>query len=93
MTMIHTAEQMLEFIRKSPTCFHAIASLQEMLEAAGYEEWKEEEEWKAVYGGKYYVIRNDASLIALHIPCGETVKGFHIVASHSDSPAFKVNSV
>ncbi len=82
--------QMLEFIQKSPTCFHAVSQLKKMLEAAGYREWKESEDWKAEAGGKYYVTRNDSSLIALHIPAAGTVKGFHIVASHSDSPAFKV---
>ena len=88
--------QMLEFIQKSPTCFHAVSQLKKELKAAGYREWKEAEEWKAEAGGKYYVTRNDSSLIALHIPVSEAakgfaaVKGFHITASHSDSPAFKV---
>ena len=96
MSDVTVTAQMLEFIQKSPTCFHAISQLKEMLKAAGYREWKESEEWKAEAGGKYYVTRNDSSLIALHIPVSEsvkgfeTVKGFHITASHSDSPAFKV---
>lgn len=90
MTILQTAENMLEFIQKSPTCFHAIASCRELLEAEGYREWKEEEEWSVEAGGKYYVTRNDSSLIALHIPEHTSIKGFHMAASHSDSPTFKV---
>ena len=81
---------MLDFIRKSPTCFHAVYSLKQMLEAEGYQEWKESQEWEAQPDGKYYVLRNDSSLIALKIPHNTDIKGFHMTASHSDSPAFKV---
>lgn len=81
---------MLEFIRKSPTCFHAVDSLKQMLEAERYKEWKEDREWEAQPEGKYYVVRNDSSVIALHLPKTQEIKGFHICASHSDSPAFKV---
>lgn len=90
MTILQTAEDMLDFIQKSPTCFHAVASCRELLEKNGYREWKEEEEWSAEPGGKYYVTRNDSSLIALQFPNPASVKGFHMTASHSDSPTFKV---
>ncbi|MEE1196420.1 MAG: M18 family aminopeptidase, partial [Lachnospiraceae bacterium] len=39
--------------------------------------------------GKYYVTRNDSSIIAFKIPCKD-FHGFQIMASHSDAPAFKV---
>lgn len=85
-----TAEEMLKFIQKSPTCFQAVDNLKEMLEAEGYREWKETEAWNVVKGGKYYVIRNGSSLVALQFPKADDIKGFHMVASHSDSPSFKV---
>lgn len=83
------AREMLEFIEKSPTCFHAVENLKRMLEKEGFRELREREEWETAPGGKYYVTRNDSSVIALRIPESEP-KGFHIVASHSDSPSFKV---
>lgn len=83
------AREMLEFIEKSPTCFHAVENLKKMLEKEGFRELREREEWETAPGGKYYVTRNDSSVIALRIPESEP-KGFHIVASHSDSPSFKV---
>ena len=84
-----TAKEMLDFIEKSPTCFHAVANIGAMLEEAGYVRLRENEEWKLVKGGKYYTERNDSSVIAFAVPAG-TVKGFHMAAAHSDSPCFKV---
>ena len=80
---------LLQFIEKSPEAFHAVSSIKEMLAEAGYEEIKETEQWNIIPGGKYFVIRNSSSIAAFHIPA-DTIKGFHIVAAHSDSPTFKV---
>lgn len=84
-----TAEELLAFIQKSPTCFHAVAAMKEILEAEGYGELREEDRWKLEKGGKYYVTRNDSALIAFAIP-EEEAKGYRIMASHSDSPTFKI---
>ena len=85
--------EMLSFIEKSPSCFHVIQNLRERLDGEGFEALDERGDWKARggirNGGKYYVSRNDSSLIAFQIPMVEP-KGFHIVASHSDSPSFKI---
>ena len=83
--------ELLEFIRKSPTCFHAVENVGRMLSEAGFVQLQESEDWNLQPGGKYYAVRNDSSVIAFVIPGeAERVKGFHIVASHSDSPCFKV---
>ena len=80
---------LFEFIEQSPSCFHVIANLKEKLEATGFSALRERDDWEIVAGGKYYVTRNDSSLIAFQVPEG-VVKGFHMVASHSDSPTFKI---
>lgn len=84
-----TAEELLAFIQKSPTCFHAVAAMKEILETEGYGELREEDRWNLEKGGKYYVTRNDSALIAFAIP-EEEAKGYRIMASHSDSPTFKI---
>lgn len=89
------AEEMLDFIEKSPTCFQAVANLKADLEEWGFRELKETEEWEVESGKRYYVTRNDSSLIAFRLPAALysptcKVKGFHICAAHSDSPCFKV---
>lgn len=79
----------MEFIQKSPTCYHAVKNVAEKLESAGYEVLFEKEDYRLEYGKKYYVIRNDSSLIAFDLPEKPAV-GFKITASHSDSPCFKL---
>lgn len=85
------SKELLKFIRKSPTSYHAVANIAEMLSQEGFVCLSESEDWSLAAGGKYYVVRNDSSLIAFVIPQStDQVKGFHIAASHSDSPCFKV---
>lgn len=85
---------MLDFIESSPSCFHAVANVAARLAEQGFRELKETEDWSLCEGEGFYVIRNDSSLIAFRLPprkdSGEIPAGFHIVASHSDSPAFKL---
>lgn len=84
------AEAMLEFIEKSPSSFHAIKNMKAALKEQAFEELDETEDWHIKPGGNYYVSRNDSSIIALRIPEGSSWTGFHVTASHSDSPSFKV---
>ena len=83
------AEQMLQFIEKSPSTYHVIENLKERLKAAGFEALEERKAWKVEPGKGYFVVRNGSSMIAFRTP-QEEPKGFHIIASHSDSPVFKL---
>ena len=83
------AKEILNLIDKSPTAYHVIANAKDILDAAGYTGLKENEGWKLEAGGKYYVTRNDSSLIAFAVPKPD-YKGFRIIASHSDSPCPKL---
>ncbi len=82
-------KRMLEFIEKSPSSYHAVENVQKALEGAGYVPLLENSKWALSPGGKYYVARNGSSLIAFSIPEMEPA-GFHMIASHSDSPCFKI---
>ncbi len=85
-----TSREMLDFVEKSPTGFHVVKNLTEMLEKAGFQRFREEEDWRMGESDGFYVTRNDSSVIAIRLPARKDWKGFHIVASHSDSPAFKI---
>ena len=91
---MHTSiQELLTFIRQSPSPFHAVHNMELELSAAGYERLYEEDAWHLNAGGKYIVSRNGSSLIAFTLPDvlslhGE--RGFLITASHSDSPSFKI---
>lgn len=82
-------QDMLQFIEESPTSFHAVYNIVKRLQNCGFAELKEREDWHLKAGGKYYVIRNDSSIIAFLTPDNE-IKEFRITASHSDSPQFKL---
>ena len=84
-----TTESLLAFIKKSPTAFQATAEMEKKFAENGYQLLSEQEYWKLQPGGKYIVTRNHSALIAFSIPKKECRK-FHIIASHSDSPAFKI---
>lgn len=86
---IETTEKLLDFIEKSPTAFQAVDEMQKRLTENGFEVLSEKEYWNLVPGGKYLVTRNNSALIAFCIPEKES-RVFHIMASHSDSPSFKV---
>ena len=47
--------------------------------------------WSLEAGRGYYVTRNDSSLIAFRIPKADYT-GFQMMASHSDSPVFKIKT-
>lgn len=81
--------QLFQFIDNSPTAFHAIANAASRLEEAGYQKIVRESEADVKPGGKYYLTRNDTSIIAFRLPAGKP-EGLRIAASHSDSPCFKV---
>lgn len=82
-------EQLIQFIEKSPSAFHAVANMKERFLNEGFVELKESEAWSLSLGGNYFVTRNNSALIAFSIPETDADK-FHIMASHSDSPTFKL---
>ncbi len=84
-----TTQELCNFISESPTCFHAIAKAKELLSAAGFQMLSESDAWKLAPGKAYFVTRNDSSLAAFIMPKGEAYN-YQIVASHCDSPSFKI---
>lgn len=84
-----TAKKLLKFIQKSPTAFQAAEEMSQRLQKEGFKELKEEKHWDLKAGGNYFVTRNHSAVIAFSIPKKPAWK-FHIMASHSDSPALKI---
>lgn len=86
---MENTKKLIEFISKSPDCYHAVQSAARMLSQNGFKQLSEGDKWEIERGGKYYVTRNGSSVIAFEIPEGERGK-FLICASHTDSPSFKL---
>ena len=81
--------ELLSFIARSPSAFHAVENVKDALAAAGYRELYETEDFSVKPGDKVFVRRNGSSLIALRIP-EASPSGLMLAAAHSDSPAFKI---
>ncbi|UAW97471.1 M18 family aminopeptidase [Halopseudomonas nanhaiensis] len=91
--MTHTAtnQDLADFIQSSPTPFHATASLAARLALAGFEQLDEREEWALETGGRYFVSRNNSSLIAFTMgDAGALERGIRMIGAHTDSPCLRV---
>ena len=84
-----TLNGLFNFIKNSPTSFHAVANIRDILGKSGFTELSESEPWQIAPGGKYFVTRNGSALISFCVP-ESYEKAFMLCASHSDSPSFKI---
>lgn len=80
--------ELFSFIKNAPSAYHTVAEVKKELIACGHTELFEGEKWELCDGGSYFVIRNGSSIIAFK--ARKSARGFMIVASHSDSPAFRL---
>ena len=85
-------EGLFDFLNKGVSAFHSTAAAVEILEANGYENRPETAAWELVPGGKYYTTRNGSAVLAWRMPKG-TLTGWHVTASHSDSPTWKIKEL
>lgn len=82
-------EGLIRFIQASPTAFQAVANIEKMLADAGFVRLNECQPWRVQAGGQYYVTRNQSTLAAFRVPEADYAH-IQLVASHADSPAFKL---
>ncbi|MBE0514029.1 M18 family aminopeptidase [Sulfurimonas sp.] len=80
-------EGLLGFLDASPTPFHATINMAGMFENAGFIKLNEIEKWSLEKGKKYYVTRNDSSIIAFTYSGS---KNYVMVGAHTDSPNLKL---
>ncbi|MDX1319924.1 MAG: hypothetical protein R3207_07085, partial [Oceanospirillum sp.] len=94
MTQNDFNQQLLAFLDRSPTPFHATRSMVEACEAAGFELLQERDSWSLKPGGRYVVTRNQSSVIAFTLPeKGDATEiGFRMSGAHTDSPCLKVKT-
>ena len=85
------AQELIDFIHKSPSTFHVINNIIQELVNEGFEPLFLTDEWKLKQGKKYFTTRNDSSIFAFITGTGEPEnEGFKIISAHSDSPTFKL---
>ena len=82
---------LLAYIDRSPSPYHAVAEAIHRLEQYGYRGLRESDVWELESGARRYVVRNDGSLAAFEVGSLSPAEGgFHIVGAHSDSPNLRL---
>ena len=81
---------LMNYLDNSYSAFHAVKNLEEKLVNKGFKKLEENKKWNLEENNSYYVIRNTSSIIAFKVPEIKGTLGFNIVASHSDSPSYKI---
>ena len=85
------AKDLLDFIYDSPTAFHAVETVKKSLDENGFKEIKESDKWDLKSRDKYYVIKNDSSIMAFVVG-DENIEetGLRLIGAHTDAPGFRV---
>lgn len=85
------AQDLLNFIDASPSPWHAVDSVAKLLKENGFKPLIENQPWQFKKNGRYYVVRDGASIIAFVIGSQALADtGFRIVGAHTDSPGLRL---
>ncbi len=85
---------LIRFIDRSPTPYHAVSTASARLEEAGFVRVEEGDAWSLSPGDRCYVVRAGGSLAAFEVgsrPPAEA--GFRIVGAHTDSPNLRLKPI
>ncbi|NOQ63441.1 MAG: M18 family aminopeptidase [Methyloprofundus sp.] len=84
-------QELLDFIDASPSPWHAVATMEQTLIKHAFQRLIETESWGLSAGKRYYVIRDDSSIIAFVAGTKSLVNhGYKIIGAHTDSPGLRI---
>ncbi len=89
MEEMEKVREMLDFIKKSPTQYHAVANFRELCLKNGFIELDERKRFSIERGKSYFVNRGSGSIIAFRVPDCD-FECFSIIEAHTDSPTFRL---
>ena len=95
------SEELLAFIKQSPSMFHTTQTIKEYLLENGFTYLSEGSSWDVQPGGTYFTTRNNSSIVAWKV--GEKYREsqtsnanapyhFQLAVAHGDSPTYKVKA-
>ncbi|NOR68745.1 MAG: M18 family aminopeptidase, partial [Methylomarinum sp.] len=91
MTAAQQVTDLLDFIDNSPSPFHAVKQIVEQLHLFGFKLLDETQTWDLREGGRYYVIRDDSSIVFFVSGVNSLDKtGYKILGAHTDSPGLRI---
>lgn len=84
-------KSLLDFIDESPSAYHAVSSIENKLIPFGFKQLMETDKWNLKPGGRYFVIRDDSSIIFFVTGKKALIEsGYRIFGAHTDSPGLKI---
>lgn len=84
-------QQLMDYVYNSPTPYHATENAKTLLSNHGFVELYEKDTWDVQANSKYFVCRNDSSIIAFKTPADKLIlNGFRMAGAHTDSPCLKI---
>src|SRR5262249_13635924 len=89
--MTDPVADLLIFLDRSPTPYHAVAESTRRLEMAGFGRLDAASGWELGAGDRRYAVRADGSLIALEVgQVAAAESGFRWIGAHTDSPNLRL---
>ena len=82
-------KNLIQFIQSSPTPYHAVMTAEKTLIKNGFRAILFDE-ISSLTEGKYYLIKDDSTLIAFVLPAKIKQPDFQIIAAHTDSPNLRI---
>ena len=89
MSKINHTQELIDFIDRSPTPFHAVENMRQLLLTNKFVELREHESWPLESSGKYFTTRNGSSIVAFRLG-DELTEGFRMIGAHTDSPCLRL---
>lgn len=87
----HTAaSELLSFIQDSPTAWHAVKNVCDLLYENGFRRCSPDTLGSLREGDKGYFTINDSSVLIFRIGYGRFDKGYRVFGVHTDSPSLKI---
>lgn len=86
--------EFIDFIDSTPNSYWCTEHLRNKLLEQGYRELTFNGIWEYdCIGGKFFITKNNSSLIAFTIPKNKSdIVGFNITSTHNDSPSFNIKT-
>jgi aspartyl aminopeptidase len=82
---------LMAFLDASPTPFHAVKCMSEILTKSGFTELNESDNWTLKSGDKHFISRNGSSIIAFSVGSAPLVTaGLRMTGAHTDSPCLMI---
>jgi len=89
--MADPVADLLSYIDRSPTPYHAVTETAARLEAAGFTAVEEGDLWAHEPGARHYAVRAGGSIVAFEVGrAAPSAAGFRIVGAHTDSPNLRL---